>query len=85
MGWYAAMPFALRIHRPRPDLSRVTGVQGPLPAPALSRLAFWRGVRLGFISAIIVFDFFLLDGATFARVGYGLCCALWFVGHAVRG
>ena len=79
------MPFALRIARTRPNLARVIEPSGPSPAPASSRFSFWRGAVLGFVSAMIVFDFFLLGGTTAARVLYGVRYALWFVAHGLHG
>src|SRR4051795_13433973 len=64
----SVMPFALRITKSRPNLARVIPTTDPTPVSAASPLVFWRGAALGFASAMVVFDFFFLNGTTLARL-----------------
>jgi hypothetical protein len=77
------MAFELRIRKLRPDLSRVTGVQEPPPAP--SRLAFLRGMGLGFLASMMILDYVLLNGSIAARTLFAIRYAIWFIAHTVRG
>jgi hypothetical protein len=79
------MPFALRITKSRPNLARVIATTDPTPISAASPLVFWRGAALGFASAMVVFDFFFLNGTTLARLVYAVRYAVWFVAHGIHG
>jgi len=78
------MPFSLHIAKSRSNLARVIGPSDST-TPAPSRFGFWRGAALGFASAMVVFDFFLLNGTTFARLVYGVRYAVWFLAHGMHG
>ena len=78
------MPFFLRVRDPGPELSRARTIDGRAPAEP-SRLAFWRGLGLGFVSAMVVFDFAFLHGAATSRVGFAIRHAFSLLTGAVHG
>src|SRR4051794_10160896 len=80
----ASMPFFLRIRDPGPDLSRARTLDESAPA-APSRLAFWRGLGLGFASAMVVLDCAFLHGAAMSRVGFAIRHAFSLLTRAVHG
>jgi hypothetical protein len=58
------MPFALHLSRDGSDKARGPGTRSASLAGAPSRARFVRGVLLGFIGALIVFDMAFQSGAS---------------------
>jgi hypothetical protein len=57
-----AMSFSLRLAKPSSD--RRPGVADDEPAEVSNLVAFSRGLLVGFMSAFVLFDFALMQGAT---------------------